>query len=183
MSSAPTDRRPRPRARIIIDPGNAYARLGVSPLASTDDIRSFINERRSQALARRRSQGREAFGEEDAEITRLQEIEEEIGTARARAIYDADYPQNELLTVQPSQRDRWLEPRRRAQLAASWLREELGPDALLLSPDSPALWLPRGLGPELEAALAAHVHSPTSASPATPDGTDAPAAPLNPDEL
>lgn len=172
--------RPFPRARLVIDPNNAYARLGVSPLASTDEIKSFINDRRSQALARRRSQGREAFGEEDAEITRLQEIEEEIGTARARTAYDQEYPQNELLTVQPSPRDRWLEPRRRAQLAAAWLREELGDQALLISPDSPELWLPRGLAAELEAALVAHVHSPTSPGPG---GEARPAAPLAPDEL
>ena len=153
--------RPRPRARLVIDPANAYARLGVSPLATTDEIKAFINERRSQALSRRRSQGREAFGAEDAEITRLQDIEEEIGTVRARAAYDQEFPQNELLTVQHSPRDRWWEPRRRAQLGSSWLAEELGPEALLASPDSASLWLPHGISPELEAALAPHVHSRT----------------------
>ena len=126
-----TGRRPKPKARLLIDPDNAYARLGVSPLASTDEIKAFINDRRSKALSRRRSQGREVFGAEDVEITRLQELEEEIGSARARAAYDQEHPQNELLTVQPSPRDRALEPRQRAQLAAAWLREELGPDTLL----------------------------------------------------
>jgi hypothetical protein len=146
-------KRPRPKARIVIDPGNAYARLGVSPLASTEEIKAFINDARARALTRRRSQGRDAFGDEDAEIARLQEIEEEIGTPRARAAYDALYPQNELLTVQPCPRDRLLEPRRRAQLATAWLLEVLGPEAQLGSPDAHELWLPRGLDPALAATL------------------------------
>jgi hypothetical protein len=148
--SAPT--RPRPKGRLVVDPNNAYARLGVSPLSSTEEIKSFVLAKRSKAQASKRSRGDDDFGAAEAEMTRLQEIEEEIGTPRARAKYDAKHPQNELLTVQPASADRRFELRERANLAAAWLVEELGPDGEFPSAESVPLWSP-DIDPHLEGIL------------------------------
>jgi hypothetical protein len=139
---------------IRLDPYNAYARLGVSPLLSTDEIKAAVLRKRKELMHRRRARTQQQFGEEEAEITALQMIEDEIGSPRARALYDQAHPQNELLTVQPSPLDRWLEPKARAALVTAWLVEELGRDAQLPSPESLSLWAPRGLGPDMEAFLA-----------------------------
>lgn len=144
--------RPRPKTRLVVDPNNAYARLGVSPLATTEEIKSFVLAKRSKAQASKRSRGDDDFGAAEAEMTRLQEIEEEIGTPRARAKYDAKHPQNELLTVQPARADRRFELRERANLAAAWLVEELGPDGEFPSPESIPLWSP-DIDPQLEELL------------------------------
>jgi hypothetical protein len=145
--------RPRPKARLAIDPDNAYARLGASPLATTDEIKKLLSDKRGQAMAARRARGQQAFGDEEAEIIALQEIEQLIGTPAARAAYDREHPQNALLTVQPASRDKAFEPPRVAALVTTWLLDELGPDALLLHPDAYWLWLPGGLDPELAAQL------------------------------
>ena len=129
-----TGARPRPKTRLVVDPNNAYARLGVSPLSTTEEIKAFVLAKRSKAQASKRSRGDDDFGAAEAEMTRLQEIEEEIGTPRARTKYDAKHPQNELLTVQPSRADRRFELRERANLAAAWLVEELGADASSRAP-------------------------------------------------
>lgn len=134
--------RPRPKGRLVVDPNNAYARLGVSPLSTTEEIKAFVLAKRSKAQASKRSRGDDDFGAAEAEMTRLQEIEEEIGTPRARAKYDAKHPQNELLTVQPARADRRFELRERANLAGAWLVEELGPDGEFPSPESIPLWSP-----------------------------------------
>jgi hypothetical protein len=134
--------RPRPKGRLVVDPNNAYARLGVSPLSTTEEIKAFVLAKRSKAQASKRSRGDDDFGAAEAEMTRLQEIEEEIGTPRARAKYDAKHPQNELLTVQPARADRRFELRERANLAAAWLVEELGPEGEFPSPESIPLWAP-----------------------------------------
>lgn len=134
--------RPRPKTRLVVDPNNAYARLGVSPLSSTEEIKAFVLAKRSKAQASKRSRGDDDFGAAEAEMTRLQEIEEEIGTPRARTKYDARHPQNELLTVQPARADRRFELRERANLAAAWLVEELGPEGEFPSPESIPLWSP-----------------------------------------
>lgn len=134
--------RPRPKTRLVVDPNNAYARLGVSPLSSTEEIKAFVLAKRSKAQQSKRSRGDDDFGAAEAEMTRLQEIEEEIGTPRARAKYDAKHPQNELLTVQPARADRRFELRERANLAAAWLVEELGPEGEFPSPESIPLWSP-----------------------------------------
>ena len=134
--------RPRPKTRLVVDPNNAYARLGVSPLSSTEEIKAFVLAKRSKAQASKRSRGDDDFGAAEAEMTRLQEIEEEIGTARARTKYDARHPQNELLTVQPARADRRFELRERANLASAWLVEELGPEGEFPSPESIPLWSP-----------------------------------------
>jgi hypothetical protein len=146
--------RPRPKTRLAIDPDNAYAKLGASPLASVDEIKRQLSDKRGKAMGARRARGQQAFGDEEQEIIELQAIEKEIGTAAARAAYDREHPQNALLTVQPAPRDRSFEPSKIASLVTSWFAEELGSDALLLHPDAYWLWLPGGLDPELATQLA-----------------------------
>lgn len=145
--SAPT--RPRPKTRLAIDPDNAYARLGSSPLASIDEIKKLLSDKRGKAMAARRAKGQAATGEEEAEIIELQDIEKQIGSPAARATYDREHPQNALLTVQPAPRDRVFEPAKIASLVTSWFVEELGPEAMLLHPDAYWLWIPGGLDPDL----------------------------------
>jgi hypothetical protein len=149
--SAPT--RPRPKTRLAIDPDNAYARLGSSPLASVDEIKKLLSDKRGKAMAARRAKGQSAAGEEEAEIIELQDIEKQIGSPIARAAYDREHPQNALLTVQPASRDKAFEPARVASFVTSWFVEELGPEAMLLHPDAYWLWIPGGLDPELAAQL------------------------------
>lgn len=170
-------RRPRPKARIIVDPHNAYARLGVSPLLSTEEIRAFISAKRGKLVSGRRGQAAQGFGAAEAEMTRLQEIEAEIGTPRARAAYDQAHPQNELLTVQPSADDQRFEPRRRAELASAWLAEELGRGGTFPSAECLALWAPAGLDAELGAHLARFERTPeggAASAEAPPPAGDAP---------
>jgi len=144
--------RPRARGKLVVDPNNAYARLGVSPLSTTDEIKTFVLAKRSKAQQSKRSRGDDDFGAAEAEMTRLQEIEEEIGTPRARVKYDAKHPQNELLTVQPARADRRFELRERANLAGAWLVEELGADGVFPSPESIPLWSP-DIDADLDAVL------------------------------
>ena len=146
--------RPRPKTRLAIDPDNAYGRLGASPLATTDELKKILSDKRGAALAQRRAKGQVGGGEEEAAIIELQAIEALIGAPAARAAYDREHPQNALLTVQPAPRDRAFEPARTANLVGAWLVEELGPEAMLLHPDAYWLWLPTGLDPELENQLA-----------------------------
>lgn len=146
--------RPRPRTRMAIDPDNAYARLGASPLATTDEIKKLLSDQRGKLMAARRARGQQAFGDEEQAIIDLQALEKQIGTPAARDAYDREHPQNALLTVQPPPRDKAFEPARIASLATAWLAEELGPDAMLLHPDAYWLWLPGGLDAELAAQLA-----------------------------
>lgn len=153
MTTPGTPKRPRPTTRLAIDPDNAYAKLGASPLASTDEIKKLLSDKRGRAMAARRAKGQQASGEEEAEIIELQALEKQIGTPAAREVYDREHPQNALLTVQPAARDRVFEPQRLASLVTAWLAEELGPDAMLLHPDAYWLWLPGGLPPELAAQL------------------------------
>lgn len=150
-----TAQRPRPRTRLAIDPDNAYARLGASPLATTDEIKKLLSDKRGKAMAARRAAGQQAFGAHEQEIIELQAIEKQIGTPAARAVYDREHPQNALLTVQSAPRDKAFEPAGVAALVTVWLVDELGPDAMLLHPDAYWLWLPGGLDPELAAQLAA----------------------------
>jgi hypothetical protein len=164
--------RPRAKTMVQLDPDNAYARLGVSPLRPTAEIKEVINLERKEVMRRRRTRGDQRFGEEDAEVTRLQEIEDEIGTPRARARYDRLNPQNVLLTVQPGPGDSCLDPANRAGLASAWLVEELGRERAPATAESLALWAPRGLAPELVAFLAAF--APIGDRATSGDGLDAP---------
>lgn len=149
-----TGQRPRPRTRMGLDPDNAYARLGASPLASIDEIRKLLSDQRGRAMAARRARGQQTFGDEEQAIIELQAIEKQIGSAAAREAYDREHPQNALLTVQASPRDKVFEPARLAPLVTAWLLDELGPDTELLHPDAYWLWLPGGLDPELAEQLA-----------------------------
>jgi hypothetical protein len=175
MTARMTAERPRPKTRLAIDPDNAYARLGASPLASTDELKKLLSDKRGQAMAARRARGQQAFGDEEQAIIELQAIEKLIGTAAARADYDREHPQNALLTVQAAPRDKAFEPARIASLVTAWLVDELGPDAMLLHPDAYWLWLPGGLDPELAAQLApfaAAAPAPTDHAASTLDVHD-----------
>ena len=173
MSSQPT--RPRPKTRLAIDPDNAYGRLGISPLASIDEIKKLLSDKRGKAMAARRAKGQAGTGEEEAEIIELQDIEKQIGSPPSRASYDREHPQNALLTVQPATRDKAFEPQKIASLVTSWLVDELGPEAMLLHPDAYWLWIPGGLDPDLAqqlqpfaAAAAAPQKNQTSDLPTLP---------------
>ncbi len=153
--------RPRPKTRLAIDPDNAYSKLGASPLASIDELKRLLSDKRGAALAARRAKGQAASGDEEATIIELQAIEAQIGAPAARAAYDREHPQNALLTVQPAPRDRAFEPARTASLVSAWLVEELGPDAMILHPDCYWLWLPGGLDAEVAAQLAQYATTTT----------------------
>jgi hypothetical protein len=139
---------------VGLDLDNAYARLGVSPLLSTDEIKEVINRKRRELLRRRRTRADQQFGEEETELTCLQAIEDEIGTAKARARYDQLNPQNILLTIQPAPGDASLDPGYRSGLVTAWLLEELGRESRIPSAETLALWAPLGLDPEVVALLA-----------------------------
>jgi|GEM_PF-3173901 len=152
MSDARSSR-PQPNSRVLIDPNNAYDRLGVSPLDDTEEIGTIIRQRRNEIKTRRGARGDQRFGKEEEELTELQRIEDEIGVPKKRLAYDLANPQNELLTVQPSPDDQYLAPKRRAALVSAWLVEELGDSVLLPSADCLGLWAPGGVDAELLQAL------------------------------
>jgi hypothetical protein len=141
--------RPRPKARLVLDVDNPYARLGVSPLVGIDEIKRVASDRRGQWMAKRRREGQIGTSDTEAKIIEIQDIEKQIGTAEVRAAYDREHPQNVLLTVQPGPRDRGLGPAGASTLVTEWLAEELGPDALLIHPDALWLWLPAIVDPVL----------------------------------
>jgi hypothetical protein len=145
--------RPRAKTMVRLDLYNAYARLGVSPLLPTDEIKEVINRKRKEVMRQRRTRGEQQFGEEEAEMTRLQAIEDEIGTPKARARYDRLNPQNALLTIQPGLHDVCLDSKHRAGLATAWVVEQLGHASSLPSPESIALWASQGLDTDLVAFL------------------------------
>ena len=126
MADSASGGRPRSKAMVRVDLENAYAKLGVSPLMTTEEIKRVAEQKRRELMRRRRTKSHQQFGAEEDEMTALQAIEDQIGTARAREKYDQANPQNELLTVQPAPHDRWLDPRRRDGLITAWLVEELG---------------------------------------------------------
>lgn len=145
--------RPRPKARLVLDVDNPYARLGVSPLAGIDEIKRVASERRGQWMAKRRREGQVGTEDTEAKIIEIQDIEKQIGTTEARGAYDREHPQNVLLTVQPGPRDRGFGPIGASTLVTAWLAEELGPDALLIHPDALWLWLPTIVDPALARVL------------------------------
>jgi hypothetical protein len=149
MTEANGGGRPRAKTMVGLDVYNAYARLGVSPLLSTDEIKEIINRKRKELMRRRRTRADQQFGEEDAEMTSLQAIEDEIGTPKARARYDRVNPQNLLLTVQAAPGDAGLDPGYRSGLVTAWLVEELGRESRIPSAEDLSLWAPHGLDPEI----------------------------------
>lgn len=162
--------RPRPKAPIVIDPNNAYARLGVSPLMSTAEIKSAILKKRSEVQKQRRARQRATFDRADIEMERLQRIEAEIGVPKKRAAYDAANPQNTLLTVQRAPVDRLLDGNARLDVVTKWLREVLGPDVSLPTPESLAHWIPPREDVQLQARLERHRMSKETQSGADKDG-------------
>lgn len=149
VKKPPSKGRPRSKAFLRINLDNAYARLGVSPLASSDKISSRIAELRGKAIKRAKAKAARSAGEEEEEIYRLDHIHNEIGTPKARKKYDEDHPQNILLTVQPSAAEQsWLRYRK-AGLMSEWLADELGQDAFLPSLRCLQLWSPGGLDEKL----------------------------------
>ena len=167
--------RPRPKARLILDVDNPYARLGVSPLAGIDEIKRVASEQRGKRMAQRRAEGQQAAAETEAEIIAIQDIERQIGTPAARALYDREHPQNVLLTVQPSPRDRAFSTAGISAFVTAWLVEELGADAMVVHPDAAWLWLPAGLDAELLGELARfQVHASDDPRPAAADAASDP---------
>lgn len=155
MTDMPNPKRPRAHSFVSLDLENLYEELELSPQATLQEIKAVINERRKASIRKKKElqmqsgRSRQEFGEAEAELAKLVKIEKTLGTAKARAAYDAKNPQNELLTVQPSPRDRWLDPRYRADLATAWLLEELGIEASIPSPSNSEFWIPDGQVAEL----------------------------------
>lgn len=142
-------RRPRSKRFLKASQDNSYAHLGVSPLASTEEIAALIAKLRGEAMRRiKRGAG------EEEEVLRLDRIHEEIGKPAARKKYDEEHPQNVLLTVQPSQAEQTWLPYRRSGLVSEWLYEELREDEFVPTPRCLGLWAPGGLDEQLVAALA-----------------------------
>lgn len=164
---------------VRVDLENAYAKLGVSPLMTTEEIKRVAEQKRRELMRRRRTKSHQQFSAEEDEMTALQAIEDQIGTARAREKYDQANPQNELLTVQPAPHDRWLDPRRRDGLITAWLVEELGQAVTLPSSESLALWAPSGVSPELAALLSMFATDTATEPGTTPDGSPEGPAPLS----
>jgi hypothetical protein len=171
--------RPKSKSFLKLDLDNAYVRLGVSPLASTEEIASRIADLRGKALKRARAKSRRDFSDADEEeVRRLDKIDEEIGDEKKRKEYDRKYPQNQLLTVQPSAAEQaWLR-HRKAGLISAWLVQELDGAALVPSVICQRLWAPAGLEPELLALLERFKLQP-GASPATVE----PTSPVLPQDL
>lgn len=189
MAESKSAGRPRARTLVQLDLDNAYAQLGVSPLARTAEIKQLLNERRRKATSARRSRTIQEYGEVEDEVERLDRLAREIGKARKRARYDEAHPQNRLLTVQPDPRNRWVDRRVRADLITAWLVEELGAETLLPTPDSMALWAPRGVDDRIHDFLTRFAPHPV-ADPEDGAGDDPPAgrgpapdAPLDASEL
>lgn len=137
--------RPRSKAFLRIDLNNAYARLGVSPLAPPEEIASRLADLRGKAIRKLKAKATRSIGEDDEAVYRLDLIDEEIGKPKARKKYDENHPQNILLTVQPSPAERaWL-GYRKAGLISEWLLDDLGQDAFLPCLRCLQLWSPNGL--------------------------------------
>lgn len=147
--SSPT--RPRPLSPLTVDLDNAYARAGVSPTLSTEEISRRLREkhRKLQAEAKR-SGGDEAL---TAQLSDLSALIDQIGDPRRRAAYDAAHPENELLTVQAPRRDALAGPAERAAFVSTWLLEEAAEGELVPHPRCLALWCPAEPIGELSALL------------------------------
>ncbi|MBK8920281.1 MAG: hypothetical protein IPM81_02050 [Saprospirales bacterium] len=110
-----------------------------------------------RAKEARRGKAAQKFGSADDAFIGLQKLLDAIGNATKREQYDYDNPHNQVLTVQPSPYDKWLDPKKQCDLVSAFLIEALGQDCWLPHPDSLPLWLPTGLDPELEAFLSTYI--------------------------
>lgn len=193
MNESSPSRRPRPSSFVQVDLDNAYARLGISPLAPTRDIKQLINDKIRELKSQLSSKSEASFGDVEDQINRLQQIEEKIASPKARARYDQQHPQNELLTIQPCPSDHFDDPRFRAGLVTAWLVETLGSDRLLPTADCLAFWRVENLplaemlsglvsahGPARQSARGPDVESPTTPQPESTaaDSPPSPAAPI-----
>jgi hypothetical protein len=187
FTKAHSKSRPRSKAFLSIDRKNAYARLGVSPLSSADEIAQRIADLRGKAVRRAKAKTERSVGEEEEEIYRLDNIHNEIGTPKGRKKYDEEHPQNILLTVQPSPAEQsWLRYRK-SGLISEWLSEELGQDAFVPSLGCLQLWSPGGLPEQLllflsEFTLDEHSHT-EAVEQSAHAGEEGPRLRVSPDEL
>jgi hypothetical protein len=149
MTANKRSKRPKPHTFVQCDPNNYYARLGISPLTPTKDIKTIITRKQNEAKKRRRFQEGQEFSEADFEFVELQEIAEFFASDKKREEYDRLNPQNALLTVQLSDTHDWLDRSSRLNFVSAWLVEELGREEFLPTPESLQLWCPRGLDTEL----------------------------------
>jgi len=180
--------RPRSRAFLRLDIDNAYERLGISPLAPTEEISSRIAELRGEAARRVKQKLQRGLDDADeAEIHRLDQIHEEIGDDRRRRVYDEQNPQNVLLTVQPGPSEQLRLRHRRAALVTEWLHGELYADAFLPTPRSLRLWAPAGVPADLLRALAPFARDARASAAEEPtlpaDDPPAPASIIDLDRL
>lgn len=149
MNNSKTSKRPKPNSFVQYDPGNYYAKLGISPLTPTREIKKTITRKQNDAKKRRRSQAGGKFSKEDSEFNELQKIMESFASDRKREEYDCLNPQSELLTVQWSEYDDWFDNNSQVNFVSAWLKEELGHEKFLPTPESLQLWCPGGLDAEL----------------------------------
>src|SRR5262245_39778712 len=157
-TKARAGKRPRSNLFLNLDLKNAYARLGVSPLASDKEISDRIGNLRSAAVKRLKAKGNTAVDDPDQqEVLHLNKIEEEIGDPGKRRVYDERHPQNILLTVQTSPVERAWVRHRKAGLISNWVQGELGEAVLCPTPSSPRLWALSGLEAEVLEFLSAFV--------------------------
>jgi hypothetical protein len=153
INKSVSKRRPRSKDFISIDTDNAYARLGVSPLESTDKIASLVDDLRGKAMKIAKARTERSI-EDEQEIQRLDLISKDIGKPDGRKKYDEEHPQNIMLTLQPSPTEQsWLRHRLDG-LISEWLLEELGQDAVLPSFRCLKFWSPQKLDDNLLAFLA-----------------------------
>ena len=145
-------RRPQSKAFLRISLDNAYAQLGVSPLAPTAEISALINKQLAQARRRILAKATRLPDDPDErEQLRLQKIDGQIGDAKRRKVYDEANPQNVLLTVQPSALERAWARHSKAGQISEWLREEFHRSSpqtqavFLPSPNCQRLWTPSGI--------------------------------------
>ena len=149
MNTGKTSKRPKPRSFVQYDPGNYYAKLGISPLTPTREIKKIITRKQNDAKKRRRSHAGGKFRKEDKEFNEFQRIMEFFASGTKREEYDRLNPQSELLTVQWSEYDDWFDKNSQVDFVSAWLKEELGHEKLLPTPGALQLWCPGGLDAEL----------------------------------
>ena len=168
-TNSPLGGRPRSKSFLRLSLDNPYAELGVSPLATTEEIANRISELRAKAMRRSRATAsRSTDDENEKEVLRLDKINDEIGDAKKRSRYDELFPQNILLTVQQSPAEQaWLR-HRKAGLITEWLYDVLGEDAFLPTPRCVRLWAPSEVEPQVMDLLAPFAaEEPTAPSAST----------------
>lgn len=148
INKSVSKRRPRSKDFLSIDTENAYTRLGVSPLESTEKIASLIADLRGKTMKMAKARVERSI-EDEQEIQRLDNIHNNIGKPEGRKRYDEEHPQNIMLTLQPSSLEQsWLKHRLDG-LISEWLLEELGQDDVVPSFRCLKFWSPQSLEDDL----------------------------------